>query len=39
MLIEEMQGDAGLDVDQRDVVSEHVVELPRDAKTLLPHTP
>ena len=27
MLVEEMQGDAGLDVDQRDVVREHVVQL------------
>ena len=30
-----MQADPGLDVDQRDVVREHVVQLARDAQALL----
>jgi hypothetical protein len=35
MLVEEMEGDVGLDVDEGDVVGEHVVELPGDAQPLL----
>ena len=35
LLVHQMQGDAGLDVDQRDVVRQHVVELLGDAQPLL----
>ena len=39
MLVEEVQGDAGLDVDQRDVVGEHVVQLLRETQPLLARRP
>ena len=35
LLVHQVQGDAGLDVDQRDVVRQHIVELLGDAQPLL----
>ena len=35
LLVEEVQGDAGLHVDERDVVGEHVVQLLRELQALL----